>query len=145
MFILFFISCSKELGQVEQIKRSVERYNQLLIEGYKNLNMNPLQEVATPEQATKAYHHMAAFGEADIKIISELKKIEFLVVKLTGSDKAVVKTREVWDFKHVDIKTSTKKMEEKDFIYRITYELEKNNNKWLVSSVIAEDEKDIKK
>lgn len=45
-----------------QVKNVIRRYNEFLIYGYKNLNMNPLHEVAAPEVAEKAYYHMAAIG-----------------------------------------------------------------------------------
>ena len=137
LIIIFIFACSRDAEEVVQIKGTIMRYNQLLIEGYKNLNMNPLQEVATTEHATELYYHMAALGEADIKMLSTLKKIDFTRVNIVKSDKVVVSTREVWDFVHVDIKTDERVYDEKDFVYEMRYELIKKDGRWLVEKVTA--------
>ncbi|OGW25223.1 MAG: hypothetical protein A2X59_12555 [Nitrospirae bacterium GWC2_42_7] len=137
--LILLSGCSKETARIQD---TVIRYNQLLIEGYKSLNMNPLQEVATKEQATKLYYHMAALGEADIRMHSQLKKIDFQGVTFPGSDKAVVMTREVWDFAHMDIRSGEKIYEEKGFIYNVSYELMKDKERWLIEKVVASSDEE---
>jgi hypothetical protein len=136
LLVLFFAveACSRK-ADVGQIKQVVSRYNELLIWGYKNLNMNPLQEVATEEQATKAYYHMSAMGEGKLRMDSTLKTLDFKKLEFQEKDKAVVETREVWDFTHIDINTGKKYAEEKDFIYEMGYLLKKQKDRWIVTNV----------
>jgi len=144
VFFLVFISISaacsssEEVGKVREV---IMRYNQLLVEGYKKMDMNPLQEVATIEQATRLYHHMSALGEGDIRMLSQLKRIEFLEFKFPKKTEAVVRTKEIWDFSHTNINTDEKVYEQKDFIYTLVYKLVKESNRWLVSEVISESDK----
>lgn len=124
----------------DQVKNVILRYDQLLVYGYENLNMNSLQEVTTHEQAEKAYYHMAAIGEGGVRMTSHLNKIDFTQVSFPTAAKAVVKTREIWDFAYNDIKTGVKKEEKKDFVYLMNYTLEYQNGRWLIMEASAGSE-----
>lgn len=118
------------------VKGAIMRYNQLLSDGYRSLNMNPVQEVATPEQATKLYHHMAALGEGRIRMDSTLKNIQFVKVAFPTNKEATVNTRETWDFTHLDIGTGKKIYEERDFVYEMEYGLKSDGGgHWLIHKV----------
>jgi len=126
---------------VQKVKDTILRYNQLLSEGYAKMNMTPLQEVATLEQATKVYHHMAALGEAEIRMESQLAGIEFLDIQFHGKDSARVKTKEKWNYVHISIGSKMPAQSVvQDLIYNLSYELIKKNGKWLVSSVSVLEE-----
>src|SRR5690348_6659447 len=86
----------------EEARKTVTRYNSLLEQGYRNLNMTPLQEVATMDVAMKAYYHMAAIGEGKARMISRQKRIEFLKIETPSPGFCEVQTREVWDFAYAD-------------------------------------------
>ncbi|KAF0220980.1 MAG: hypothetical protein FD174_693 [Geobacteraceae bacterium] len=139
--LLFIITCvaacSRETGESRQVKAVIMRYNQLLVEGYKKLNMNPLQEVTTPEQATKLYYHMSALGEGKLRMDSTMKNIEFRKLEFRNNGEAVAETREIWDFTHLDMNSGKKFYEEKDFIYEMGYELKKEGGRWLITRVTA--------
>lgn len=126
-------------SETQKLKGTVIRYNQLLSEGYKSMNMNPLQEAATKRQAETLYTHMAALGEGQVRMESTLKKIHFTEVEIQQEHKATLKTKEVWDFKHTTIDKKKMVLDEKDFEYSITYELVKEGSRWLVSKVIAKE------
>jgi hypothetical protein len=118
------------------VKDTIMRYNQLLAEGYARMNMTPLKEVATEEHAQKVYHHMAAFGEAKIRMESKLIDIEFSDIQFPKKDFAKVKTKEKWDYTHVNIDTKMPAQTVvQGLIYKLSYELIKKNGKWYVSSV----------
>ena len=78
----------------EVTHKLIVRYNQLLSEGYKTINMTKLQEVATQELAEKAYYHMAAIGEGQSRMVSELKKINFVESDCSKPSICRVVTRE---------------------------------------------------
>lgn len=131
----------------KDVKETILRYNQLLSESYSRLNMNSMQEAATLDHAQKLYHHMAALGEGRVRMESRLKKIDFIGIKFPDKKNAVVKDREVWDFRHVDRESGRVGLEEKDFVYELTYELIKSGDRWIVKSVtyIGEDKPSRKK
>jgi hypothetical protein len=131
-----------DLPREELVKKVIKRYNFLLAEGYRNLNMNPLQEVATVEQAEKAYTHMAAIGEGKARMVSQMRRIDYLQLLFPSEEKAAVRTREIWDFAYTDIKTGRKSEEVKEFPYDVTYTLEKRAGRWLITDVVAGSERD---
>jgi hypothetical protein len=126
---------------IVDVKDTILRYNQLLSEGYAKMNMTPLKEVATEEHAQKVYYHMAALGEAKIRMESKLVNIEFSDIQFPGKDLARVKTREKWDYTHVSINTEMPaRTVVQGLIYRLSYELVKTDGRWLVSSVSVLEE-----
>jgi hypothetical protein len=118
----------------------VVRYNHLLSEGYKTTNMTKLQEVATPELAEKAYYHMAAIGEGKSRMVSELKKINFVETDCSKPSKCRVVTKEWWDFGYADILTGKRSNEVKDYIYDVQYLLENRQGRWMISEISATGE-----
>jgi hypothetical protein len=129
----------------EQSHNLIERYNRLLSEGYKTTNMTNLQEVATAELAEKAYYHMAAIGEGKSRMVSELKKIDFVETDCSKPSKCRVVTRERWDFGYADILTGQKSNEVNDYIYDVQYLLENRQGRWIISEITAtgEERKDL--
>lgn len=141
---LWTLSCTggESRKDVVVIQHTVVRYTQLLAEGYSNMNMTPLQAVATEEQALKAYGHMSALGDAKIRMESHLEDIEFKDIQVFDKDKARVRTREKWNYTHIgtDPNMPSQRVVE-GLIYNLSYELVRRDGKWLVSSisVLGED------
>lgn len=129
------VACTENKCDTGEIEHIIRRYNQLVIQGYRNQDMNPMQEVTTEEQARKLYHHMAALGEGQLRMESELKGIIFKKTDLRGSSDATVETEETWDFSHRRIATNEKFAEEKGFIYRMGYVLNKKDGRWMITQV----------
>lgn len=119
-------------GELENI---IRRYNQLVIQGYQKQDMNPMQEVTTEEHARKLYHHMSALAEGKLRMESKLKDIKFKNIDQRSSTEATVETEEIWDFTHYRMDTSEKYAEEKDFIYRMGYILNKKDGRWIITNV----------
>lgn len=141
LLCLALTGCHTHAGDSRDVKATILRYNQLLSDCYRNLNMNPMQEVATPEHATKLYSHMAALGEGGVRMDSHLKGMDFVEVSFPSPGEAVVRTRELWDFAHYGIEKGEKQYEEKAFPYNMTYRLNKASGYWLVASITAESER----
>lgn len=117
-------------------QHTILRYVQLLIQGYGTMNMTSLQEVATKEQALKVYNHMSALGDAKIRMKSQLVDVAFLDIQVAGRGSAKVKTREKWNYTHVNTDTRMPGQSEvRGLVYTLSYELVRRNGKWLVSSV----------
>jgi hypothetical protein len=124
----------------DQAHNMVLRYNQLLSEGYKTINMTKLQEVATQELAEKAYYHMSAIGEGKSRMVSELKKIDFVETDCSQPSKCRVVTREKWNFAYADIQTGTRSNEVKDYLYDVRYALENRQGRWTITEISATGE-----
>jgi len=124
-----------------QVKDTILRYNQLLAEGYARMNMTPLKEAATPEHAQKVYHHMAALGESKVRMESQLVDIKFSDIQFPKKDFARVKTREKWNYTHINIDTKMPAQTVvQGLIYRLSYELVKKDSRWFVSSISVLEE-----
>lgn len=126
----------------DEVKNIIMRYNELLVFGYANLTMTPLQEVVNKAQAQKSYYHMAALGEGGVKMLSQLKQIDFTKIDFNAPGKTHVETREVWDYAYHDVNTGAKKEKEekKDFVYLMAYTLEQSGGRWLITDTVASGE-----
>ena len=135
-------ACSIDAGKdTRAAKDTILRYNQLLAEGYAKMDMTLLQKVATQEQAKKVYNHLAALGEAKIRMESELVDIDFLDVQLPEENVAQVNTRETWNYTHVNIDTKMPGQTiVEGLIYILSYGLVMEHGQWFVSSVTVLEE-----
>lgn len=124
----------------EMVQKTIRRYNHLLADGYKNLNMTKLQEVATEDQALKAYYHAAALTEGKSRMLSEMKKIDFVKLDFTQSTKCRVITKETWDFAYADIQSGKKTQDVKDYEYHVSYVLENLKGTWMITEIAATGE-----
>ena len=129
------IGCTYGRNDAGEIENLIRRYNVLVILGYRNQDMNPIQEVATEEHARRLYHHMSALGEGGLRMESRLKNIRFKKTDLRDNADATVETEETWDFAHYRMATNEKYAEEKDFIYRMGYILHKKEGRWIITEV----------
>ena len=134
MFVMM-LGCTDNKSDVGAIQNIIRRYNNLVIEGYRNQDMNPLQEVTTEEHARKLYHHMSALGEGKLRMESKLKKIIFKKTDQRSTTEVTVETEETWDFAHYRMGNNEKYAEEQDFIYRMGYILQKKEGRWIITQV----------
>jgi len=125
--------CRATSPEEARVQGTVKRYNELLIQGYRTLNMNLMQEAATIPQAEKLYYHMSALGEGRLRMDSTLKRLTFKKISFRGADEALVETEEIWDFTQTTIDTGKTFYEEKDFRYSMGYLLKKDGSRWLVA------------
>lgn len=129
--------------QTQEIKNAILRYNHLLSEGYIKMNMAPLLETAAPDHVQKVYYHMAALGEAKIRMESQLVDLKFLEFQFLSKYAAKARTREKWNYSHTRIgETLPVRKVVEGYIYQLSYLLVKDDSRWLVSSVsVSEDAK----
>ena len=140
--VIYVVGCRAGTEKdTRAVKDTILRYNQLLAEGYARMNMTPLREVATEEHAQKVYHHMAALGEAKIKMESQLIDIEFLDIQYPKKDLVRVKTKEKWNYTHINIGTKMPAQTVvQGLIYKLSYELVRKDGRWVVSSISVLEE-----
>jgi hypothetical protein len=135
LLLVVIVGCANKKSDAGDIENLVRRYNVLLIQGYQKQDMNPMQEVTTEEHARRLYHHMSALGEGKLRMESKLKDIKFKNVDQRSSTEATVETEETWDFTHYRMGNNEKYAEEKDFIYRMGYILNKKDGRWMITQV----------
>lgn len=124
------------VSERERVEAVIRRYNTLLAQGYSSLDMDPLQEVATPAQAQKEYYHMAAIGEAGLRLIARQDRMAFREVSLSASRTASVITEERWDYTQAAIDSGAPRARDvTDYVLR--YELQQQPAGWLVSKITA--------
>lgn len=131
--ILLLAGCGSRGRDVEGVKGTIARYNDLLRDGYQRQNMTWMREVASEEQALKLYHHMSALGEGGLRLSATLEELQFVRVDFPAPGEAAVETREVWDSTHYKIATGEKFAEEKGFVYRMGYALRRHEGRWIVA------------
>jgi hypothetical protein len=119
------------------VKATVERYDALLAQGYRSMDMSPISEVATQLQAETEYIHMSSLGEGGVRMLPNLRRLEFVKVSVEGSS-ALVETLETWDYTHVDPATGAIVREQRGLVYRLAWDLARQaDGRWLVSDVRA--------
>lgn len=118
----------------EPLTDTIWRYNSLLGEGYRNLDMSRLSLVATKGQAEKVYHHMAALGEGRMKMVAVLDSMDFLAVEPDGPARARVVTEEQWDYRYANIDTGHEAMRN-TVSYRLRYHLQRTDGIWQVGGI----------
>lgn len=144
LMVIWIGGCGVDAGQeTRAVKDTILRYNELLTEGYAKMDMTLLQKAATQEQAQKVYTHMAALGEAKIRMESQLVDIAFVDIQLPEQNLARAKTRERWNYAHMRIDTELPgEAVMEGLIYKLSYELVRKDDRWFVSSVsILEEDK----
>jgi hypothetical protein len=104
------------------VKATVERYDALLAQGYRSMDMSPISEVATQLQAETEYIHMSSLGEGGVRMLPNLRRLEFVKVSVEGSS-ALVETLETWDYTHVDPATGAIVREQRGLVYRLAWDL----------------------
>jgi len=121
----------------QAIRTTIERYNEILTQGYRSMNMNPMREVATQLQSEDEYIHMSSLAEGGIRLDSELKDLKFVKVSVESTT-AEVETRETWDYRQYSRATGKAVLEQKGLVYDLAYDLQRqSDNRWLVSDVRA--------
>jgi hypothetical protein len=136
--VLLLVGCSSARpSEHEAVRKTILRYNDLLAQGYRSLDMNPMQEVATKLQAEAEYIHMSSLAEGGVRLDPELRHIEFVKVSVEATS-ASVETRERWDYRHYARADGKLALEQTGLVYVLAWDLERQaDGRWLVSDVRA--------
>lgn len=123
--------------EAEKVRATVLRYNELLTQGYRSLDMNPLQEAATNLQSEDEYIFMSSLAEGGIRLDATLKDIQFVKVSVEGTA-ASAETSETWDYRQYGRADGKLILDQKGLVYHLAWDLERQpNGRWLVSDVRA--------
>ncbi len=125
------------------VEAAVTWYDALLADGYRNLKMNSLAQVATAQMAEKAYYQMAATGEAGLKMDSKLQEITFAPLQEITPNTVTIAAEEEWEYVYWEIK-SGKRLFANTVHYSLTYTLSHTTDKWLVADISIQKTKESK-
>jgi len=133
--LLSLASCKPPENNLQQeLQETINTYNGLLADGYRRMDMNHLIQVATPQRARAAYHHMSSLGEGGVKMNSTQLTSDCSQAKQTSPDKAETICKEQWKYQYqaIENNNSTPPISIK---YTVRYTLAKKKNKWLVANL----------
>jgi hypothetical protein len=131
------VGCSAEVtpSAVERVRNTVVRYNRLLAEGYRSMDMGRLRQVADELQSEDEYIHMSSLGEGGVRLLPYLKHFEFLNVSVESTS-ARVQTRETWDFVHEGTATHEVVLVQNEMTYDLAWDLAaRADGRWYVTDV----------
>ncbi|GAB4284715.1 MAG: hypothetical protein Kow0067_06790 [Coriobacteriia bacterium] len=138
--LLTFSAGCADAAEADEVRESVRAYNDALVAGLSDLDMNALSGTATREQAQREYSLMAALGESRVRMLATVVDIEFGEVEFPAEDRASVTTTETWDYRHESLDTSETVREERGVVYHLRYDLVRQDGVWLVSGVTSLDD-----
>lgn len=127
---------SKGMNEKTELKTVIAKYNNAIIEAYKNQNFEHFMQVATDKEINKIGIIINSFRQADQIMEAELQKIDFQEIKTQG-DKADVNTSEDWSYRWINYKTGQEVEPLKNIHYEMLYHLIKKDGRWLVEKVDA--------
>jgi hypothetical protein len=136
---LIFSGClaSPGLSDADKVRETIRRYDSLLAEGYRTANMTRMREVAEELQAQDEYIHMSSLGEGGVRLLPELKDLQFVKVSVEGT-RAIAETRETWDYRHESLVTKKIVLVQEGLVYDLAWDLVKHpDGSWFVSDVRA--------
>lgn len=118
--------------------KAVKEYDQALSRALESSSIEPLASYATQVELRRVQAYIF-FNYSEGKFMkSDLKKIKFTKVKVSGK-KAEVNAEEEWTYQYLDLRTKRPLENLEKVKYRAKYKLSKTNGRWVVSKVEAKE------
>ncbi len=147
LIALFFLGCAKEQSPEEYaVKLAVTKYNNAIIDLYRTVSPEKLNEIALAEESRKVQSYMSIFLPGKRLMDAEYNKIDFDEVTIDG-ESAFALTSEDWRFRWVHFKTGKEIEPWKDIHYNMRYDLTLVEGKWMIEKAtdMDKEEADLKK
>lgn len=133
VMVLLLCGCAKKESPEEYaVKVAVTKYNNAIIDLYKTVSPEKLNEIALEEESKKVQSYMSIFLAGKRLMEAEYQKIEFREVIVEG-DSATVKTSEDWTFRWIHFKTGEEIEPWTDIHYEMQYDLTLIDGKWMIA------------
>lgn len=135
--ILTLTACNVKTGDTETylFETAIRRYNRALADAYRELTIDPLQEIASEREMGKIDMIIKGFRAKNQYMESELKGIEFKKIEKKGANAAEVATKEIWRYRHLDKKAGEEAKPWVETEYELLYYMIKSDGNWIVGSV----------
>lgn len=127
---------------VELIRLYDTRLSEALIKG----KMAGIKTMVTAGHGARLEHRLEGIKAVGRKMESRVATIEHLEFKdlgdkLSGFPRYRVRTREIWDVRHIDSVTGKTVKEVRGLVYDLDYEFEQHDGVWLIDSVEVVNQK----
>ena len=135
VMVIVFSGCAKKESPEEYpVKVAVTKYNNAIIDLYRTVSPEKLNEIALEEESFRVQNYMSIFLPGERLMDAKYQKIEFREVTVEG-DTAIVKTSEDWTFRWIHFKTGEEIEPWKDLHYKMQYDLTFIDGKWMIAKV----------
>ena len=144
--VMLIAGCNSQPDVGENFKSIIRRYDQQLSVSFMTYDLKQLKESITESHFNRLDHRLTGLKKANRRMESTVKDIEFLEFKNDGTPKsgfprAIVKTKEIWDIRHIDARTGQSIKVVKDLVYDLLYEFEQHDGVWKIEAVNVLKEK----
>lgn len=130
--------CGRNAGtfDIEEARGLVQRYNEVVIEAYRRLDIKLVDDVVGPNERRKLAGLIGVRQDMGITLDSELLLLEMVSVKQHEESKWLeVRTREKWRYLDRKIGTGEQVGEESDDEYEMIYVFINDDGRWLVDKI----------
>lgn len=123
----------------EGIKEAIVKFDKALIETYRKLNTEPLNNIASDKEIGKNHAIILGFIRNGIYMESEFDDIKFLEFKSVSKGNVDAIVWEKWHWRHLNSKDKKVVKSWIDEEYKILYHMHKDKKRgWIVESVKLE-------
>jgi hypothetical protein len=137
---LLALSAGCMTKEEQAVRQVVTKYNENLTLALKRPQPELMNGLTTSLEGKRITTYLSYFYQQNKVMDSQLKSLEFIKVEIRDQ-KAVVRTKEQWSYKHLDLTSRKVVKPEKIINYQATYQLEKTNKKWVVASLEVKDDR----
>ncbi len=144
---LVLVGCQERNSDSHKVFAELIRlYDTRLAEAFAKGDMAGIKSIVTVGHGARLDHRLEGIKAQGRKMesrVSAMEHLEFkdLGDKLSGFPRYRVRTREVWDVRHIDAVTGKTVKEVKGLVYELNYELEQHDGAWQIDSVEVVSEK----
>lgn len=138
--LLAAVTAGCAVSHAEDIRATIEEYNELLPAAYLRGQPDLLANVASEAEVNRVLMYVLYLRKQNETIETRLRTLEFDDVTVDdGGDKATALTRETWEYRMLDSDTGSPKGEFITIEYESTYQLSVRDGAWIVESLEARE------
>lgn len=143
MAAFFLAGCAGEYSEVASVKDflkkdpdasgavlAVRQYNRALISSCQRNDMAGLENFTTEREFNKVSHLIQGFIGQGLRMNAELRHMRIEKVERWGPDNVVVTTKELWRYRHVNIKTNGDVKPLTKIEYQMKYNMIRERGRW---------------
>lgn len=118
--------------QEAAVQQAVDRYLDALAESYSNLNVKPLEGLASPNEIARVRNLLQSLAQTGDRVDSSLRGYQVDHLEVFREINATVRLIEVWDVVRYNAFTGEEKGRTPDSIQKTVLQLRLVDGKWIV-------------
>lgn len=132
-FVLIFTGCGALFDKDHmELKRSIQWYEDALIKVYNQLDIKPLDGLASEREMTRVNMILMNLAREKKVMESKLVELKVLEISLESGNEAEVTTEEKWRYRYLRKGTNFVIKPWTDAEYRMKYKMVKSKGLWIV-------------